>query len=201
VSILSHMRNMDNETLAYNYYEVFPPCQQLIRAKLKYPKAHTVTSGNLNRNQGILLNFSYHNSLKLSTETTDFVLNFKRLRFFPLARPHLSGETIFNTSLGCVSKFLNKGKSYLKKKSVFLLAATLLRRILLYSSLSSMHLVVARTPQYFQEILSQLHAPSNTLYHHPFLTHKIVDESGDGSQTFDFKYISFIQTKSYGYTK
>jgi hypothetical protein len=148
-----------------------------------------------NMNPGMYL------ALGRDSQTTDFVLNFKRLRFFPLARPRYSGETIFTTSLGCISKFLNKGKSYSKKKAVFLLAAALLRRILLYSSLSGMHLVVTRTPQYFQEILSQLHAPSKSLYYHPFLTQKIVDESADGAQTFDFKYVSFVKTKSYGYTK
>jgi len=51
--------------------------------------------------------------------TTDVVLNFKRLRFFPLARPHNLGDTMFSTSLGCVSKFLNKGKSFTKKKQLF----------------------------------------------------------------------------------
>ena len=136
-----------------------------------------------------------------SNQTTDFVLNFKRLRFFPLSRPRYSGETIFTSSLGCVAKFLNKGKSNIKKKSVFLLLAVLLRRILLYSGLSNMHLVITRTPQYFQEIITHIHSPSKSLYFHPFFTSKLVDESLDKQQTFDFKYVSFIKTKSYGYVK
>ena len=134
-------------------------------------------------------------------QTTDFVLNFKRLRFFPLARPRYAGETVFTTSLGCISKFLHKGKSYTKKKAVFLLTATLLRRILLYSGLSDMHLIVNRTPQYFQEILTQIHSPSKSLYKHPFMLKRVVDESSDQIQTFDFKYVSFINTKPYGYVK
>jgi hypothetical protein len=142
-----------------------------------------------------------YTNLNTNVQTTDFVLNFKRLRFFPLARPRYSGETVFTTSLGCIAKYLNKGKSHLKKKSVFLLAAVLLRRILLYSGLVDMHLIVTRVPQYFQEILSQIHLPSKSLYYHPFLSKKLVDESHDKVQTFDFKYISFVKTKSYGYTK
>lgn len=195
------MRNTDNETLAYRYYEAFPPCKQLVRTKLKHPKVYTVTSGNLNRNQAMSLNFSYHNSLKLNTETTDFVLNFKRLRFFPLARPHLAGETIFNTSLGCVSKFLNKGKSHTKKKAVFLLTASLLRKVLLYSSLVDIHLYINRTPLYFQEIMNQMHTPTKALYYHPFFKQTLVDESKENIRSFDLKYVSFTNTRSYGYTR
>jgi hypothetical protein len=96
---------------------------------------------------------------------------------------------------------LNKGKSNIKKKSVFLLLAVLLRRILLYSNLSDMHLIIARTPQYFQEIITNIHAPSKSLYFHPFSPKKLVDESLEKIQTFDFKYVSFQRTKSYGYVK
>ena len=142
-----------------------------------------------------------YSNLSRDVQTTDFVLNFKRLRFFPLARPKYSGETIFTTSLGCIAKFLNKGKSHIKKKSVFLLTGVLLRRVLLYSTFADMHLIVTRTPQYFQEILNQIHNPSKSLYNHPFLPNRIIDESHDRIQTFDFKYVSFIKTKSYGYIK
>ena len=82
-----------------------------------------------------------------------------------------------------------------------MLVAVLLRRVLLYSSLVDMHLVVTRIPQYFQEILGQIHTPSKSLYYHPFFSKRLVDESSDQIQTFDFKYVSFIKTKSYGYTK
>lgn len=136
-----------------------------------------------------------------TTQTTNFVLNFKRLRFFPLSRPRYTGETIFTTSLGCVAKFLNKGKSHTKKKPVFLLVASLLRKLLLYSNFSDMHLVINRTPIYFQEILTQIHSPSKSLYKHPFIPKTVVDESNDKIQLFDFKYISFNRTKSYGYVK
>ena len=149
----------------------------------------------------VKVNSFLYDTTGANKETTDFVLNFKRLRFFPLARPRYTGETVFTTSLGCISKFLHKGKSYTKKKAVFLLTAILLRRILLYSGLSDMHLIVNRTPQYFQEILTQIHSPSKSLYKHPFMLKKVVDESSDQIQTFDFKYVSFVNTKPYGYVK
>jgi hypothetical protein len=147
------------------------------------------------------LNAFMHSVKGANTQTTDLVLNFKRLRFFPLARPKYSGETIFTTSLGCLAKFINKGKSHTKKKAVFLLVAVLLRRILLYSGLADMHLIINRMPYYFQEILNYIHAPSKSLYYHPFISKKLIDESSDKVKTFDFKYVSFTNTKSYGYTK
>jgi hypothetical protein len=132
---------------------------------------------------------------------TDVVLNFKRLRFFPLARPHHFGDTMFTTSLGCVSKFLNKGKSFTKKKATFLLASTLLRRILMYSGINNMHLYVNNTPIYFQEILNNIHLPTKSIYSHPFLSNSLVDESIDNFKSFDFKYVSFTKAKSHGYIK
>ena len=148
-----------------------------------------------------LLNVSLYSILGTDVQTMNFVLNFKRLRFFPLARPRYSGETVFTTSLGCIAKFLNKGKSYTKNKAVFLLTGVLLRRILLYSGFLDMHLIVNRTPLYFQEILTQIYTPSKSLYKHPFMPKKVIDESADKIQHFDFKYVSFNNTKSYGYTK
>jgi hypothetical protein len=187
-----------------DYYSSTPQAKLYLKSQTK-PIKKLIGNPNkleLTRNHP----FSNFNSISYgilgtNVQTTDFVLNFKRLRFFPLARPKYSGETIFTTSLGCISKFLNKGKSHIKKKAVFLLSAVLLRRILLYSGLSDMHLTISRTPQYFQEIMNQIHNPSKSLYAHPFALNKVVDESADRIQTFDFKYVSFVSTKSHGYIK
>lgn len=184
------------------YYTGTMPCIQLNKKpkELKLSQLHSNLSfDNIVRSSKS--NKGYYATLKSGVETTDFVLNFKRLRFFPLARPHTSGETIFTTSLGCIAKFLNKGKSHTKKKAVFLLVASLLRKILLYTSLADMHLYVNRTPLYFQEILNQVYTPTKSLYYHPFFQQKMVDESSDNIKSFDFKYVSFTNTKSYGYVK
>jgi hypothetical protein len=146
-------------------------------------------------------NYYMNETLGRSIPTMHFVLNFKRLRFFPLARPSYAGETVFTTSLGCVSKFLNKGKSTTKSKSTFLLVSKLLRRILLYANFLDMHLIVNRIPLYFQEILNNIHAPSKSLYIHPFAARNTIDETEDDIRVFDFKYVSFTNIKSYGYTK
>jgi hypothetical protein len=185
-----------------DYYANTIPCMQLN----KNPKSFLCSKINknslpVNLISSVTGNDRYYTILKANTTTTDFVLNYKRLRFFPLARPHISGETIFTTSLGCVAKFLNKGKSHTKKKAVFLLVASLLRKVLLYTSLSDMHLYINRVPLYFQEVLNHIYTPTKSLYNHPFFQQKLVDESSDNIKSFDFKYVSFTNTKSYGYVK
>merc|ERR1712146_883687 len=140
-----------------SYYLAFLPCLQLNKKPIKVAFSRLGKSLSpdklLTKSKS---NTGHYTVLRSNVETTDFVLNFKRLRFFPLARPKYSGGTIFTTSLGCIAKFLNKGKSHIKKKSMFLLTGVLLRRLLLYSTFADMHLIVTRTPQYFQEILNQV---------------------------------------------
>merc|ERR1711976_1103049 len=124
-----------NQTVASNYLKK-STCLTLIDGKTILKSKKTVFKTCLDRKSNIV---SYV-TLGTTTQTTNFVLNFKRLRFFPLTRPRYSGETVFTTSLGCIAKFLNKGKSYTKNKAVFLLTGILLRRILLYSGFIDMHL-------------------------------------------------------------
>jgi len=124
-----------------------------------------------------------------------FTLNFKRKRFFPLIRD-LSGTTFFNTSLGILAKYLQKGKFFTKKKVVFLLVASLIRKMLLYSSLKDLILMIKRTPMYLQEILSLINNPVSSLYNNPF-TRKEVNEF-DIRNNFTFTNVIFTTTKPYG---
>jgi len=123
------------------------------------------------------------------------VLNFKRKRFFPLIRD-IPGDTFFNTSLGILSKYLQKGKFFTKKKSVFLLVASLIRKMLLYSSLKDLILMIKRTPTYLQEILSLINNPVSSLYNDPF-TKKEVNEFTI-KNNFNFNNVIFTTTKPYG---
>ena len=201
-SNLSHIFLNTSYDKSSSYYVGISPCLQLNKKPAKLVLKRL--SKNFSPDKFLIKsksNTGHYTILKTNVETTDFVLNFKRLRFFPLARPHTSGDTIFTTSLGCIAKFLNKGKSHTKKKAVFLLVASLLRKILLYTGLSDMHLYVNRIPLYFQEILNQIYTPTKSLYYHPFFQQKLVDESDDNIKSFDFKYVSFTNTKSYGYIK
>lgn len=140
---------------------------------------------------GFFINNSKFN-YKLSKVLT---LNFKRKRFFPLIRD-LPGTTFFNTSLGILSKYLQKGKFFTKKKVVFLLVASLIRKMLIYSSLRDLILMIKRTPMYLQEILSLINNPVSSLYNDPFTKKEVVESKLKNN--FYFRNIIFTTTKAYG---
>ena len=142
-----------------------------------------------------------YRQLSLTSYTTGLVLNFKRLRFFPLIKSGINGETFANTSLGILSKFTNKGKSFIRKKPSFLLVSSFIRRMLLFTQLPHIHLYINRTPLYFQEVFSSIFTPSKSIYRHPFLPKITVDESYDNVRQFNFDFVSFTNTRPYGYVK
>ena len=125
-------------------------------------------------------------------------LNFKRKRFFPVIRD-FKGTTFFNMSLGIVAKYLKKEKCFTKKKPVFLLVASFLRKILLFSSLTKLVLMIKRTPMFLQEILSIINNPVSNLYEHPFNKQEVNEFKI--TNPFYFSNVVFTTTKPYGPVK
>jgi len=130
---------------------------------------------------------------------TYLVLNYKRLRFFPLIRDN-KGSTLFNFSLGILSKFFKKGKSFIKNKAVYLVGFSLIRKILMYSSVEDLILIINRVPKYFQEFISTLHTTTVSIYKDPFSSVPVLNEP-ESSTFFDFKYVQVLTYKSNGYVK
>ena len=126
------------------------------------------------------------------------ILNFRKSRFFP-SLTNLKGRLFSTMSLGMFSKFFNKGKSFIKNKSVFLLIAGFLRKLILFSEIKGAMLQVKRVPLYFKEILSALHDPVVSFYKNPF-TGQIINESEE-KNTFKFTSFMFINNKPYGKVK
>jgi len=126
------------------------------------------------------------------------VLNFKRLRFFPILRT-LQNELFSSLSLGLLAKFFQKGKFFLKSKIVYLAVASLLRKILLFANFSEFVLIINRKPKYFNEILNSITEPSVTTYKDPFQD-RFVNEF-EKRQNFVFPYILFTNNKPYGLVK
>lgn len=149
-------------------------------------------------NSAVLTNFA-KSSKSRRYNYNQLVLNYKRLRFYPLMRSS-KGLTLFNCSLGVIAKFLNKGKSFTKKKAVYLLLFSLIRKVLLFSKLGDMSLVLNRTPKYLQEFMSTLYTSAVTIYSNPFKTSQLVSELNTQAH-FDFKYVQVITSRPYGYIK
>ena len=135
---------------------------------------------------------------KFHNPTKTLALNFTRNRFFPTLRT-VEGETYFSLSLGLLSKFLLKGKSFTKSKTVFILLASFLRKVLLFSSFKNLYLFVNKTPLYFKEIMSTINDSVINIYKNPF-SNSLVTEK-DLPNPFVFPVIVFTNNKPYGFMK
>lgn len=130
--------------------------------------------------------------------TKTLALNFTRQRFFPTIRT-VTGETYFSLSLGLLSKFLLKGKSFTKSKTVFILLASFLRKILLFSSFRNLYLFVNKTPLYFKEIMSTINDSVINIYKNPFSDNLVAEK--EITNPFLFPVIVFTNNKPYGFMK
>ena len=126
------------------------------------------------------------------------ILNFKKSRFFP-SLTNLKGRLFSTMSLGMFSKFFNKGKSFIKNKSVFLLVAGFLRKLILFSEIQGAMLLIKRVPLYFKEIISAIYDPVVSFYNSPF-TGRVVNEALI-SNSFKFTSFMFFNNKPYGDVK
>lgn len=104
------------------------------------------------------------------------LINYRRDRFFPSvqSRTRLMYAT---ASQGLFAKRLNKGKAFIKNKSIYLLVASFLRKLLIYMKLRWLMLIVRRTPVYLREIFSTINTPMIAPYRHPFTGHTV--DEGD----------------------
>jgi len=126
------------------------------------------------------------------------MLNFKRLRFFPVLRT-IQNELFSSMSLGLLAKFFQKGKFFLKSKIVYLAVSSLLRKILMFSGFSSLILFINRKPKYFNEVLNSITEPTVTVYKDPF-GEKFINEFAS-KKFFVFPYVLFTNNKPYGLVK
>ena len=138
------------------------------------------------------------NRRKFFNPTKVLALNFSRNKFFPVIRTIL-GESYFFLSLGILSKFLLKNKAFTKSKTVFILLASFLRKVLLFSSVKNMYLFINKTPLYFKEIMSTINDPVVSVYKNPF-SNSMVNEK-ELPNPFTFPLIIFTNNKPYGFLK
>jgi len=146
----------------------------------------------------LLLRGFLENNKTLYKSPKVLLLNFKRNRFFPSLKL-LNGETYLTLSLGLFSSFFHKGKFFIKNKAVYLVLASFLRKILIYSSFKELILFVLKTPIYLQELLSTINSPVINFYKHPF-NDTVVNENNFLNR-FYFSYFIFSSNKPYNFIK
>ena len=123
-----------------------------------------------------------------------FLINYKRRNFFPnISSNH--GRVMVTTSLGLFSKMLNKGKSFIRSKMVYLITMSFFRKVLIYSSFRNLTLFIKNEPLYLNELLSTLFKPVVGFYKHPFNNY-LVDEKLIKT-AYKFNSILFINNKKF----
>ena len=135
---------------------------------------------------------------KFYNPTKTLALNFTKNRLFPTLRTVL-GETYLFLSLGLLSKYLLKGKAFTKSKTVFILLASFLRKVLLFSSFKNLYLFVNKTPLYFKEIMSTINDSVINIYKNPFSNALVAEK--EYTNPFVFPVIVFTNNKPYGFMK
>ena len=123
-----------------------------------------------------------------------FLINYKRRNFFPNISSS-KGQVVVTTSLGLFSKMLNKGKSFIRSKMVYLITMSFFRKVLIYSSFRNLSLFIKNEPLYLNELLSTLFKPVIGFYKHPFNNY-LVDEKLIKT-SYRFNNILFINNKKF----
>lgn len=127
-------------------------------------------------------------------------MNFRRYKFFP-SITSMDYKTYFNLSVGLFYKFfLGKGKPFLKTKSAYLVVSNFLKKILMFSGVKELFLIVKRKPLYFNEIMNSLNNPVIANYKNPFNKNENIDEFFF-KKKFYFFYFIFIKSKQHGFMK
>jgi hypothetical protein len=139
----------------------------------------------------------YNNELKNYNNIYTLLLNFKRNRFFASFDMSKSKKTIFNNSLGIISKRFSEKKSFLKSKNSYIMNSSYTRRVLIYMNVVRMQMVIQKTPKFLKDIVNTLTTASNSLYKNPFVHSKLVNEKELNPMIY-FEYLVFVNNKALG---
>lgn len=126
------------------------------------------------------------------------MMSFRRSRLFSSIQSK-SSITHSNSSLGMFSVYLNRGKAFTKNKSNYILMSSFLRKLIVYSSLRDIFLIVKHIPIYLNELIATINKQSINFYKDPF-SGKLISESGI-KNSFYFDIFFFFNNKPYGFVK
>lgn len=99
------------------------------------------------------------------------LLNFKRYRFFPSIRSKKKPGFV-SLSLGLFRRFARRSRAWVKTRMSYLLSASFLRKILLYTKFTTMFLFINRVPKHLTSILHTIQSPAPQIYEYPFANFK-----------------------------
>ena len=146
--------------------------------------------------QNVKLSLKYSKSF-LSTQPSPFivVLSFKKSRLF-ITLKNFFKKNITSLSSGLFIKFFEKKKSFKKNKTIKLLMIKYLRKLLIISKITTLALLVKKTPIFLTELLNLMNTPISHKFLNP-IDGKLTEEDLKSFTSFKFLYFIFLQNKSF----
>lgn len=144
------------------------------------------------------INFSLkYSKFSLLAQSSPFliVLSFKKSRLF-ITLKNLLKRNITSLSSGLFIKFFEKKKSFKKNKTVKLLMIKYLRKLLVITKITTLSLVVKKTPVFLTELLNLINTPISHKFSNP-IDGKLIEEDSKSFTLLKFLYFIFLQNKSF----
>jgi len=149
----------------------------------------------------IYLDIFYFNKLLKNKNRSFFflILSFKKKKLY-INLQNNNKKNYLSISTGLFIKFFEKRKSIKKNKAIKLLMVKYLRKLFIISKISTLILIIKKTPLFVNELINFLNTPIAHKYINP-IDQKIIDESTNKYLSIRFFYFIFTENKNFSKNK
>ena len=149
----------------------------------------------------IYLDIFYFNKFLKNKNRSFFflILSFKKKKLYVNLQNN-NKKNYLSISTGLFIKFFEKRKSIKKNKAIKLLMVKYLRKLFIISKISTLILIIKKTPLFVNELINFLNTPIAHKYINP-IDQKIIDESVNKYLSIRFFYFIFTENKNFSKNK
>jgi hypothetical protein len=149
----------------------------------------------------IYLDIFYFNKFLKNKNRSFFflILSFKKKKLYVNLQNN-NKKNYLSISTGLFIKFFEKRKSIKKNKAIKLLMVKYLRKLFIISKISTLILIIKKTPLFVNELINFLNTPIAHKYINP-IDQKIIDESINKYLSIRFFYFIFTENKNFSKNK
>ncbi len=127
------------------------------------------------------------------------ILSFKKNKLF-INLQNINKKTYCSISTGLFIKFFDKRKSIKKNKTIKLLMAKYIRKLLLISKIKNLILVIKKIPLFLNELINLFNLPIVHKFLNP-VDGKIIEEEDNNFLQIKFLYFLFLENKNFSKNK
>jgi len=127
------------------------------------------------------------------------ILSFKKNKLF-INLKNINKKNYISLSTGLFIKFFEKRKSLKKNKTIKLLMAKYIRKVLLISKIKNLILIIKKLPIFINEIVNFFNLPIAHKFINP-VDNKIIEENENNFTQLKFLYFLFLNNKDFSKNK